>query len=219
MGPHKNNFQTAGALLAPSVPHSVPFRSRAARGQPSLTLTFMKHLETLSLALTAMDRHHAAVDALAALEEEKAARELVLLETVDLHDSKSLAELAEVRLVRELIPRKLTAMEAPSVGLSEKLRNAINKAWPIYHQALNEKCEELRALLRKHLAPICSDPAHIERHVLTAWRGNALAARLDSLSMSHDFSVGDTLGNGAEIARTLLANLEALAATVIPEKF
>ena len=178
----------------------------------------MKTLKPLSAALAALEQHHAAVARLTALDEEKAARELVLLDTVDLHDSKSLAEISEVRLVRELIPRKLTAMEAPGAALTDALKAAIDEAFTFYHGQLRAKCEALRSVLRNYLAPVISDPARLDQLVLEAWRGNALSAQLDGLSMSHEFSLSTHNENADGVACKMLQSFAALEAITIPEK-
>ena len=178
----------------------------------------MKILKKLSEALASLEQHHAAVAPLTALDEEKAARELVLLDTVDLHDSKSLAEISEVRLVRELIPRKLTAMEAPGAALTDALKAAVAEAFTFYNGQLHAKCEALRSVLRNYLAPVISDPARLDQHILDAWGGNALAAQLDGLSMSHEFSLGTHKENAAGVARKMLLSFDTLDGITIPEK-
>ncbi len=175
-------------------------------------------LKQLSESLSHTQQARGAVEALDAFAAKQAAREATLLDTIELSDRKSLAEILELRVVLEIIPRKRAVLEARYAESCKALSQAVAAAWPAYHELLRPKSDALDRVIRAQLAPIFPDAATLERHCADARNSHPVAKQLAELSLTRQLSVNTAEHEPEAVAAQMLAGAAALEALVIPEK-
>ncbi len=178
----------------------------------------MKALNSLSRDLALAEREQDAIAQLDALKTELEARETALLDTCDLNDKASFAELAEVRMKLEIAPRKRAALEARHGAACQSLSTALRAAFPLLHGLLSTKSDAVRQVISQQLRPIFASGADLSRHVDQAYRENEIAQRIENLGMSYEYSINEGDSEPQKVARKLLTNYTALEAITIPEK-
>lgn len=178
----------------------------------------MKNLQPLAEELKRAQQPRFAIEALDVLGVELAAREESLLAACDLNDKKSFAEIAELHIKNEIVPRKRTALEKDYTAGCALLNTAIDAAFPAFHELRNQRTDALLTTLTRQLKPIFPDEAELPRQVQAAWSSNKLAQRIESLGMTFEFSTSAGNREPEAVAAKMLANFAELEAITIPAK-